>query len=192
MDHKSVFNKIYNDNAWGCGSGWGSVPKSTEAYRQFIMDFIRFNEIKSVLDIGCGDWQFSKLIDWSGIQYTGLDVSDVVLSNTKNLARPGVSFIEANALTDPLPEAELVLIKDVLQHWSNVDIINFLPRLGKFDRALITNGFSPGQLVNTNKDIKTGGWRPVDLIKQPFNLKGSYIYQYVGDEPKRIFLLNTI
>ena len=38
-----------------------------------------------VLDIGCGDWQFSKLMDWSEYYYTGIDcVPSLIDTNTKD------------------------------------------------------------------------------------------------------------
>ena len=187
MSHRDIFNEIYSKNMWGPGSGTGSLAENTVAYRQYLHNFMRTNQIKSVVDIGCGDWQFSKLIDWNGISYTGLDVSDVVLSNTQNFARDGVSFLQADARTDPLPMADLLIMKDVMQHWSNDDILTFLPRLSNFQQALITNGFHPALNNLMNSDIPAGSFRPVDLRSRPFNLSGSYIQWLHFDEPKWIF-----
>ena len=38
-----------------------------ETYQQFLKD----NAIRSVVDAGCGDWEFSQAIDWTGIDYKG-------------------------------------------------------------------------------------------------------------------------
>lgn len=81
--HAEVFNEIYQKNLWGHGSGPGSIPQNTEPYRWYLHNFIRANGIRSVLDVGCGDWQISSLMDWNGIDYVGVDVSSVVLNNTK-------------------------------------------------------------------------------------------------------------
>lgn len=188
MNHKEIFNKIYEQNIWGNGSGSGSTPANTEDYRIFLANFLKTNKVLSVVDLGCGDWQFSKLIDWTGINYTGIDVSDVVLRNTKLFGSERISFLEMNALTDDLPSADLLIMKDVVQHWSNADILSFLPRLKRYKRALITNGFHPAGLSRTNGDIATGGWRPVDLKSPPFNLTGDYVHWYNGGEPKWVFL----
>jgi len=188
QDHKEVFNQIYRENRWGFGSGSGSTVENTNQYRWFVQNFIRSNKIRSIVDIGCGDWQFSKLIDWSGINYIGLDVSDVVLENTRIFARPGISFQEANALKDPLPQADLAILKDVIQHWTNAEILEFWPKLQNFKMALITNGLYPGNPQITNMDIQAGQWRPVDLTIEPFNLKGNYVHWFDGGEPKTIFL----
>ena len=82
-------------------------------------------------------------MDWTGIDYLGVDVSKVALENTRGFARPGVAFRQLNAVTEPLPPADLLVAKDVLQHWSNADILALLPKLSSFRYALITNGFLP-------------------------------------------------
>ena len=188
MDHAKVFNRIYTNNEWKVGSGPGSTEGNTRKYRWFLENFLRSNNIKSVLDVGCGDWQFSRHIDWTGIEYLGVDVSSVVLSNTKSFTNPNIEFRELNAATDQLPSADVLLAKDVIQHWSNADILGFLPKLNSCRMALITNGFHPAGMTRVNSDIKPGGWRPVDLRKSPFNLRGSYVYWFDGGEPKYVFL----
>jgi SAM-dependent methyltransferase len=187
LNHRDIFNSIYSKNLWGYGSGTGSLAENTQEYRRFLHNFLRSNQIRSVVDIGCGDWQFSRLMDWKGIRYIGIDVSDVVLLNTQQFANDGVSFICADVRHEPLPSAELVLIKDVMQHWSNEDIVTFLPRLSQFQQALIINGFHPSLIHLLNLNISVGSCRPVDLRKAPFNLRGHYINWLQFDEPKWIF-----
>lgn len=187
-DHADIFDDIYARNLWEVGSGPGSTEENTRKYRWFLQNFLRSNRVTSVVDIGCGDWQFSKLIDWSGIDYVGVDVSAVVLSNTSKFARSGVSFRELNAVTSSIPPADLLIAKDVLQHWSNTDILSFLPKLAAYKMALITNGFHPAAMNNLNADIRAGFWRPVDLTMPPFNLTAQYVYWFHGGDPKYTLL----
>jgi SAM-dependent methyltransferase len=156
MDHAAIFDDIYRKDLWKGGSGTGSGEADTRAYRDFLHNFMRSNGVRSVLDVGCGDWQFSRHMDWTGIAYLGVDVSNVVLQTTRTFARPGVEFRALNAVADPLPAADLLIMKDVLQHWSNADILALLPKLPSFRYALITNGFLPDQNDQINKDIPTG------------------------------------
>jgi SAM-dependent methyltransferase len=189
--HAEIFDKIYANNIWGYGSGPGSIPENTENYRWFLTRFMKSNNIKSVTDVGCGDWQISRLIDWKGINYVGIDVSKVVLENVKHFSAPGIHFKQLNAIQDNLPDAELLILKDVLQHWSIADIKAFIPKISKFKFALITNG-SPQSLSHlTNSEIETGQYRPVDLLLPPFELRGSYVFWYIGDEPKSILLVSS-
>jgi SAM-dependent methyltransferase len=192
-DHRSIFNKIYQTDAWGGGSGIGSFAQNTGEYRLFLESFLKENKVKSVLDVGCGDWQFSSLIDWSGIDYTGIDVSDVVLANTQKYTKHGIKFIHLDAVTDDLPVADLLIIKDVMQHWSNSDILSFVSKLKKFKWSLITNGFHPDLTTHVNKDIVPGGWRPVDLLSEPFKIEGRNVFWWLVQrtELKRTFLHST-
>jgi SAM-dependent methyltransferase len=187
-DHAKIFDHIYQNDLWKGGSGLGSTEENTRAYRQFLHNFLRSNAVRSVVDLGCGDWQFSRHVDWKGIDYLGIDVSKVVLENTRSFTGPGIEFRELNAVTEPLPAADLLLAKDVLQHWSNADILALLPKLSAYRYALITNGFLATALDRVNTDITPGRWRPVDLLRPPFSLPGAYVFWFQADEPKYVFL----
>ena len=152
-----------------------------------------------MLDVGCGDWQLGQLMDWTGIDYTGLDVSAVVLKNTRRFASRTVRFIEGDARTVALPKADLLLVKDVFQHWSNADIAGFLPKLAAFRFALITNGSDPAGTAPANRDVLAGLHRLVDLSAPPFSVAGSTVLTYdialeqkdgtTFQERKRVFLV---
>jgi FkbM family methyltransferase len=178
IPHAQIFNFIYETDLWEGGSGAGSSPQSTERYRAFLKDFITENGVRSVVDAGCGDWQSSRLIDWSEIDYLGIDVSSVVLNNTKRFARDGVRFIEGDARTLDLPAADLLIMKDVLQHWANSDIMAIIPQFRKFRYCLITNGATEQVQAYVNRDMPAGGYRPVDLSQQPFSIPGSFELLY--------------
>jgi hypothetical protein len=117
-------------------------------------------------------------------------VSDVVLANTRSFATDGIEFHEFDALSGVLPSADLAIMKDVLQHWSNADILAFLPKLKTFDRVLITNGFPEHAMRQLNADIRPGEYRSIDLSLPPFNLKGSFVFWYNADEPKMVYCWN--
>lgn len=178
ITHAQIFDFIYSADLWEGGSGAGSLPQATGAYRTFLKDFMAKNNIRSVVDVGCGDWQSSRLIDWTGIDYLGIDVSSVVLSNTNRFAREGVRFIEADARTFDFPDADLLIIKDVLQHWSNADILAIIPKFRRFRYCLIANGATQQVKHLVNRDMPAGGYRPVDLSRPPFSVTGSFVLAY--------------
>src|SRR6478735_6812488 len=70
----NVFEHIYRNDLWHGGSGPGSLPSVNRPYVRFLHGFLRANQIQTVVDLGCGDWQFSRRIDWGGARYLGLDV----------------------------------------------------------------------------------------------------------------------
>lgn len=127
------FQEIYERGAWGknVGSGRGSDPTYCAPYLEYVRKLIDSGKYSSVLDVGCGDWQHSKLIDWRGLTYLGVDMVDAIFY--KEEVPKNVLFSSADVLkkgTLPLlfgmRNWDLVLVKDVMQHWSDDEIQIFL------------------------------------------------------------------
>ena len=171
-----TFNKIYGEGEWakdasGKGtSGTGSTLEVTSEYRAYIEQFIKTHDVKSVVDAGCGDWEFSSAVDWNHARYLGVDISTEVIKRvSRKYKKPGVSFMVGD-VTDSLPAADLLLCKDVLQHLPNRLIIKFIKnnlKKGKYRWVIITNDRG-----GDNLDIKPGGYRLIDLSIPPFEVKG--------------------
>lgn len=161
---REAFARAYKDGQWHNGSGSGSSPANTRQYRAFLARYMAAHGVRSVLDLGCGDWQSSRLIDWTGIDYLGVDVvPGIAEANTVRFGRPGVRFMCADVLNGwELPPADLVLCKDLLQHWPDAAAYELIEsRLGG-RRALLTYDYGHGA------DIEPGGYRPLDLEREPF------------------------
>lgn len=156
--HKEIFTEIYDKNIWG-GSGGGSDPGNTVEYRALLQKFLKNKNIKSVLDWGCGDWAFSRLMDWSGIEYVGVDVVEsVIRRNVKKYSRNNIIFATTNEFEND-DQYDLVIVKDVLQHWSNSQIDLFFSEIFRtcnFKYILITNTASQEY---DNQDIEAGDTR---------------------------------
>ena len=170
-----IFDSIYINNKWGKGSGGGSDTNYTSKYRDYIASFIsEHNDIHSILDIGCGDWQFSKYIDFNNLQYIGYDVSKVVIENNNKLYKKNnINFKFYDGNFEELPQADLCLCKDCLQHLSNSKILSFKKIINRYKYLLLTNDIvNKEQHTNmiNNIDIKNGEWRPIDLKDSPFNI----------------------
>src|SRR3989338_4932018 len=135
----NIFEKIYQSNKWHVGSGEGSLTQFTKGYRDFLERFLRQHDIHSVLDFGCGDWQFSRYIDWGNCHYHGVDVVPSVIENNKKMYETANRHFSLVNTETPLEHADMLLVKDVLQHWSNERILAFLPRIRTCAYALITN-----------------------------------------------------
>lgn len=175
-----VFDDIYKSNGWGFGSGHGSLPTVTKGYRNFLEMFLRENNIKSVVDYGCGDWQFSRYVNWGRAKYTGIDlVESLIDANNKRYGSNSISFSTIKPGGTNLPKADLLLVKDVLQHMPNADVQKFIKDiLPKYKYALLTNCILPPEDINI--DIETGGFRPLDLRSKPFNVKGVVAFAFIG------------
>jgi SAM-dependent methyltransferase len=173
-----VFDDIYRNRVWGTDargagtSGFGSTMAFTTVYRAFLQDFLAKNRIRSVVDAGCGDWQFSRSIDWTGIDYAGCDiVESVVREDQERYGAANVRFFRCDMVTTDLPAADLLIVKDVLQHLSFRDIQQFLKQLPKYKHVLIINDVDPVSFTTVNRDVETGGYRPLDMTHPPFDMQ---------------------
>lgn len=177
---QKTFNTVYQRADWGKNkqgqghSGAGSTAEVTQRYREFLEQFIKKHKIRSVVDAGCGDWEFSKLVDWQGVDYLGIDISDRVVNRLIRLHQKENIRFRAGDVTEKLPSADLLIIKDVLQHLPNLWIQRFIKnnlQKGRYRYAIITNDRAPKKHKN-NKDIYVGSYREMDLSLPPFSLKG--------------------
>lgn len=183
--NESIFTNIYKIADWGKNengegfSGLGSTLENAAPYMQCLEKFIKENNIKSVVDLGCGDWTFSKHLDWSRVQYTGIDVVQYLIERNQELhSAPNIRFIHSGGAGFQLPEADLLICKDVLQHLSNKDVKKIIKQFGKYKHCLITNDLNCTNEFKMNEDIDSGGLRPLDLTLPPFNLVGQELLQY--------------
>lgn len=167
-DINFVFNSIYKAALWKNGSGSGSDPTLLSDYISFLQKFFIEHDIKSITDIGCGDWQYMSKLDLSKIKYTGYDVSKYIIEKVKKVYETNnIKFEYYDGDFNKIESADLAICKDVLQHLPLNYIQNFKNNLYKFKYALIVNDFAE---ISLNTDIKIGECRPLDLRKEPFFL----------------------
>ena len=191
---ENVFTHIYHNKLWGENpSGEGALPEYTKIYRYFLQNFLKDYQIQTVVEIGCGDWRFSRLMDWTGIQYKGYDVfKELVDKNQAQFSTPTIQFIHGNAMRIDLPTADLLLCKDVLQHLPNEEIDALITQLKKFKHCLIVNDVDSDTLTARNENIPIGWLRHLDLTKPSFNLKGQKILTFVcGGVTKQVLYIKN-
>lgn len=188
----SIFNKIYAKSFWGNGSGEGSSPEATVPYKHFIEDFINKNNISSVVDLGCGDWQFSQFMDFKGAKYLGIDASENIIDiNSKKFSNKKVSFMHLPDSYEKIPKADLLLCKDVMQHLNIQEIFKISKIFPRYKFCLITNdvlnasplGKAIIRILNkrwklVNREIQIGDYRPLELTQKPFCFKLNKVFEW--------------
>lgn len=181
---EECFTNIYKKGLWGRVdfSGGGSEYIYNERYARFLERFVKENEIQSVVDLGCGDWLISRHINWGSVQYLGLDVVPHIIEklNTQ-FATENIQFSTCDCINEELPEADLLICKDVLQHLTNSDISKIIKQFDNYKYVIIVNSVEPGSLTSTNPDIERGSCRPLDISKPPFSVPGRRVSIYVTD-----------
>ena len=90
-DNGAIFDEIYRKNHWGgegIYSGVGSEESNSRPYEDLVVSYVEEHGIKSIVDVGCGDFQVSgRILDRlpDSLTYTGVDVSQVVRTATHAL-----------------------------------------------------------------------------------------------------------
>jgi len=115
------FTHIYQTNSWNSQesrSGPGSEVSHNITLLENLKEFVVKNNVRTILDLGCGDFNWMQFFDFSLIdKYLGIDiVSEEIEMNTKLFATEKIEFVHGNILNYQLPKVDLVISKDVLVH----------------------------------------------------------------------------
>lgn len=185
---KNMFDAIYDNESWGNGSGPGSHPYWTIEYRAFLEKFLRMNEVRSIVDIGCGDWQFSRFVNLDGISYHGFDVVErLIEANRRRFGGPSIRFDVMPEDLGQLPAGDLLLMKDVLQHLPDAEIFRFREQLfGRYRFVLLTNSFEKIDAYRNVDLSRPGEFRCLDLAATPYAFPGAYLFEYWAQPWERI------
>lgn len=180
-----VFGEIYRNNLWGGQSGEffsgeGTHHIANDAYVDFIADFASQHGLRRIIDIGCGDFKIGRQLAAPGISYHGIDVvAELIERNNRLFGASNITFSCLDATRDELPDGDLVLVREVLQHLSNDEIAVIFAKLATYPFALITEYQpAPEHLVAANIDkahgMDTRIWdgSAVYPERAPFSLPG--------------------
>jgi SAM-dependent methyltransferase len=180
-DIKDVFSSIYQN--WGFGgwphsrSGPGSTLHETEQIRKKIRKLIDAKDIKTVVDIPCGDFHWMKEIVYGFEKYTGGDIVPEVIKDNQKYANQIINFVEFDLTSDEeIPEADLLIVRDVIGHLPREKgkkvIENILKSKCKY--LLSTTWYNMNDStyheMHENTGVTPGRFYPVCLSAEPFNL----------------------
>ena len=190
---RRIFQDVYERNLWGSDSGSkffsgiGSRGDAAKVYVRQMVELLRDHADErgrplTIVDLGCGDFQIgSALLErLPGMNYIGCDiVPELVAHNNAVYGNNKVRFHQLDLVSDDLPDGDVCLVRQVLQHLSNADIQSFFRR-ADYPWIYLTEGH-PAQragAVNPDKqaghevrfDWRTGRGRGVELACPPFNL----------------------
>lgn len=134
---KKAMNQIYDQNLWGSNnkdfySGFGSHnPAIVTPYIEDVKDFLTsFDEQITVCDLGCGDFNVGKQLVNDTKKYIAVDIVENLINyNKQNFNANNLEFRCLDIAKADLPKADCALIRQVLQHISNAEIQEILPKL---------------------------------------------------------------
>lgn len=208
-----IFTSIYLKYRWGRQSkkfnfysGDGSHLKSiTNNYIEKVSRIIEESVIRPiVVDIGCGDFNIGKNFVKLSEKYIACDVVlPVIEYNKKKFKAPNLIFLALDATRDEIPVGDILILRQVLQHLSNADILKVIENIkSKFKYLIFTDHQPSGSDWKPNVDKLTGANTRIelasglDLTLPPFNLQVESITLVdevpVSDGSIRTFLLGLL
>lgn len=172
---EQTFTNIFNTRSWHSKesiSGNGSELVQTKQIINELPILFKKYDIRSMLDIPCGDFNWMQHVDRSHIHYIGADIV-APLINSNKLKYPHIDFRHLDLTRSDLPCVDLILARDVFVHMSYETIILALENIIKSDsKYLLTTSFTG---LIENKNISSGDWRCLNLLVEPFRFKPIYL-----------------
>jgi SAM-dependent methyltransferase len=97
---EEIFKDVYRNNIWGdpeTVSGHGSGVARTAAFRDQFANLLIELGTRSLLDAGCGDFNWMKEVQLPIARYFGVDVvPELIAKNQTNYKAPGGLFIHGD------------------------------------------------------------------------------------------------
>ena len=166
-----VFSKIHSGNSWDgteSVSGPGSTMAATANIREALPGLLEEFGIKTILDVPCGDAYWIGKCLPQGVTYIGGDIVPEIIKKNKLEKADLGEFIVCDLVTDELPNADLIIVRDCFIHLPNEMIRQAFENIKKAKiKYMLTTTY---QGLGENIDIELGGFRPVDLTLEPFAL----------------------
>ena len=131
-----------------------------------------------VVEIGCGDFAVGARLSDLARTYTACDVvPELIERNRRMFVRENLRFVAVDAVTDPLPSGDLVIVKQVFQHLRNDQIQAILRKLAQYHMWIICEHIPVDSQFVPNADMLAGaGTRlavnsGVVLTEKPFSVR---------------------
>lgn len=185
QDPRWMFSRIYADAQWGKSrdafySGGGSheatvVEPYVAAVRAYLAALPRPVRL---VDLGCGDFNVGRqLLDVAEHTVACDVVPDLIEHNRQRFADPRVTFRCVDAVADPLPDGNVVCVRQVLQHLTNAQIDAIARKLKRYPTWIITEHlpeatFAPNLDKAPGRDIRVEACSSgVVLTAPPFDIR---------------------
>jgi hypothetical protein len=155
--------------------GKGSTLEGTRNIRAQLPALFAELGIKRLLDAPCGDFNWMARTDLSMVDYIGADYDAAHVAATRTRASSPREFaprskacLRLDIVNNRLPEADLMLCRDFLQHLPNGDVHKVLANFQAGGiRWLLATSYGNAD----NDDLHwAGGFRRLNLRAPPFGL----------------------
>lgn len=168
---EQVFTHIYLSNKWGDAesrSGKGSNLEVTALLREELPGMLRRLQVRTMLDIPCGDFHWMKEVDLPLERYQGADiVQQMIVDNQRRYGNASREFLHLDLLRDDLPAVDAIFCRECLVHLSFADIARALENIRRSGAIYLFTTQFPD--IRTNTDVVTGKHHSLNFTRAPFH-----------------------
>ncbi len=160
-------------------SGGGSHdPEVVEPYVHRVREFLAsLEQPLTVIDLGCGDFNVgNRLTDLAGTYIACDVVGPLIERNQRLFVKNSLEFRQLDAIVHPLPQGDVVIVKQVFQHLRNDQIAAILGKMKQFNAWIIcehlpaTQDFTPNIDHRAGPDNRLGRNSGIVVTAPPFNV----------------------
>lgn len=188
-DVKIIFKNIYKKKIWTPSnlqnkykfySGTGShtddlITIYLDSVKKFLMSL---KKKPNVIDLGCGDFAVGVKLRNYCDKYFAIDIYDELIEYNKTKYMDlNIDFRTLDITKDNLPDANVCILRQVLQHLSNESIIKFIKNINsKYQYIILTEHYPDKKKFTPNidkfdgSDIRLINNSAVVLEEAPFKL----------------------
>ena len=165
------FTRIYEKNGWGSTesrSGPASTPLRTLVLRSQLPALFQTLQITTLLDVGCGEFRWLKMIDLSKMRIRAVDIVEPLIFRLQTSSTTdNIRFVHMNVLKDPPFTADLWLVRDFCGLYGYRDNRQLLKKFIESESLYIA-------LTNVEADlnqmeVEPGQWVPINLSLPPYS-----------------------
>lgn len=156
-------------------SGPGSHIENTRETVRIINEIIKKRKINTILDLGCGDWNWFNNIELNNTKYIGWDADeDMINTNRTKYGKDNIKFELNDIILSDYPDVDLIICRDVLFHLDislSMKCINKIKEHCKYFLSTNFNYVSENQNIKKYTNFDNWGFYTINLHIEPFNLK---------------------
>lgn len=175
---------IYTRNLWGCSesrSGPTATLQRTQELREQLPELFRSLGIQTILDVGCGEFNWMQHVDLSQVEYLGVDiVPDLIASLQKSQTRHNIKFQKMNVLEEPPETADLWFCRDFLNLLDTQQTAQFFSKF--LESKSLFLALTSIQSNQPNTDGYPGVQRIQDLFQAPFMIPEPVKIMFDGEQ----------
>jgi hypothetical protein len=163
-------------------SGPHGTNQATAPFREMLLATLRQHDIRTVLDLGCGDWNWMRQVGFPHplgstertISYQGWDAHEgMMVRLNETYGGPHVSFHTKDITTEEYPRVDLIIARSVLFHIDAAIARRMVERVRAASKFFLSNSFlNVRKNSNIKKYLPIDGWGfyTINLNIAPFNL----------------------